>query len=87
MVPGRRVQRVAGEVISDVRYGDVNIGAAIADSLLSPPAGLTEAPSAPQTPPVKELGPGVWDVRGAGYHALVVAFNDHMFVMEAPGGG
>jgi glyoxylase-like metal-dependent hydrolase (beta-lactamase superfamily II) len=87
MVPGRRVVRFAGETMSEYRYGDPTIGAAIPDSLLAPPAGFTEAPPAPQTPPVKELAPGVWDVRGGGYHALAVAFNDHVFVMEAPGGG
>ena len=87
MVPGRRVARTAGEVVSDYRYGDITVGTAIPDSLVTPPTGFTEAPPPPQTPPVKELAPGVWDVRGAGYHALVVAFTDHMFVMEAPGGG
>jgi len=87
MIPGRRVSRLGGEVVSEYRYGEMTVGAAIPDSLVAPPAGFAEAPPPPQTPPVKELAPGVWDVRGAGYHALVVAFSDHMFVMEAPGGG
>jgi glyoxylase-like metal-dependent hydrolase (beta-lactamase superfamily II) len=87
MVPGRRVARNAGEVVSEYRYGELAVGVAIPDSLFAPPAGFTEATPPPQTPPVKELAPGVWDVRGGGYHALVVAFTDHMFVMEAPGGG
>ena len=87
MVPGRRVARMAGEVVSEYRYGELTVGTAIPDSLVTPPPGFAEAPPPPQTPPVKELAPGVWDVRGAGYHALVVAFTDHMFVMEAPGGG
>ena len=87
MVPGRRVARMAGEVVSEYRYGELTVGTAIADSLVTPPPGFAEASPPPQTPPVKELAPGVWDVRGAGYHALVVAFTDHMFVMEAPGGG
>ena len=87
MVPGRRVARIAGEVVSEYRYGEMTVGAAIPDSLLTPPAGFAEIAPPPQTPPVKELAPGVWDVRGGGYHALVVAFTDHMFVMEAPGGG
>jgi glyoxylase-like metal-dependent hydrolase (beta-lactamase superfamily II) len=87
MIPGRRVVRWGGEEMSEYRYGDLTVGATIPDTLLAPPAGFTEAAPPAQTPAVKELGPGVWDVRGAGYHALVVAFNDHMFVMEAPGGG
>ena len=87
MVPGRRVVQWGGEIMSEYSYGEPTIGVPVPDSLLAPPTGFTEAPPPPQTPAVKELGSGVWDVRGGGYHALVVAFTDHMFVMEAPGGG
>ena len=87
MMPGRRVSRVAGETLTDIRYTALDFDASIPDSLVAPPPGFTELRPPQQTPAVQQLAPDVWDIRGAGYHSLVVAFTDHVFVFEAPGGG
>jgi glyoxylase-like metal-dependent hydrolase (beta-lactamase superfamily II) len=87
LVPGRMVTRVAGEVVQDVRYRDVAIGEPVPDSLLAPPAGFAQAPPAPPGDPVRELAPGTWAIRGAGYWALAVLLGDSLAVIEAGQGG
>jgi glyoxylase-like metal-dependent hydrolase (beta-lactamase superfamily II) len=86
VVPGRRVNRVAGEVLQDVRYSAWTLDASVADSLLAAPAGFTQVDFRPVGEPVRELAPGVWMVGDGGYWSLVVAFSDHVAVVEAPRG-
>jgi glyoxylase-like metal-dependent hydrolase (beta-lactamase superfamily II) len=81
------VTRVAGELTQDVRYTSVQIGVSPPDSLIAVPSGIEQAPPPVQIAPVQSLAPDVWAVRGGGYWSLVVAFNDHVLVVEAPGGG
>lgn len=89
LVPRRRIQRVDGEVIQDVAYSSTGgaVELPIADSLLTPPAGLSEFrfPMAPDT--VEQLAPSVWAIRSAGYWSLAVGFTDYVLVAEAPASG
>jgi glyoxylase-like metal-dependent hydrolase (beta-lactamase superfamily II) len=57
------------------------------DSLAAPPASFTAAAPNPTIPPVRTLAPGVWSVGGGGMNTLVVAFTDHVLVVDAPGFG
>ena len=87
LVPGRLVNRVAGQVVHDVRYRDVAFGVAVPDSLLAPPPGATQAPPNNPGEPVRELAPGIWAIRAAGYWALAVTLGDSIAVVEAGAGG
>jgi glyoxylase-like metal-dependent hydrolase (beta-lactamase superfamily II) len=88
LIPGRRVTRVGGEVTQDLAYEAATLEPVFPDSLLGPPPGSMELPPAPPLPnPVQELASGVWAVRSSGYWCLVVAFRDHVLVVEAPGAG
>lgn len=83
LAPGRSVLHRGGEIANAVRYSTVTLDYTIPDSLLSPPAGFATIASDPPPPSVRELAPGVWTV-GSGSKSLVVAFNDHVVVVDAP---
>jgi glyoxylase-like metal-dependent hydrolase (beta-lactamase superfamily II) len=83
LVPVRSVLYRGGEVASASRYTTATLDYAIPDSLLAPPAGFAAVTSEPAPPSVRELAPGVWTV-GSGSKSLVVAFNDHVVVVDAP---
>ena len=86
-LPERRVTRVAGEVTQDLAYTAATPGFSMPDSLAAPPPSSTLAPPTPAIEPVRTLAPGVWSVGGTGPNALVVAFSDHVLVVDAPGFG
>jgi glyoxylase-like metal-dependent hydrolase (beta-lactamase superfamily II) len=89
MIPGRRTQRVAGEVIVDHRYGDVRVNSRPGDSVFAPPGGLKElaqTPGPPQTERFSAVAPGVHLLENAapGYNMLVAEIGDHLVVVDAP---
>ncbi len=83
-VPGRRVFSVAGEVVESIAYRNVRINGPTHDSLYVLPAGVPDlTDSIPEFAKV-ELGRGVWLLQEVtnGYNVLVVAFKDHVMVVE-----
>ena len=86
LLPTRRVTWRGGEIINDVTYTSVTPNYLIPDSLLSPPARFTALPPAAAVDPVRELAPGVWGIRAGGAWSLVVAFSDHVMVIDAAPG-
>src|SRR2546425_1670877 len=67
-------------VAVDGNVGDLAAPAAVVAA--KPPAGG----GAPQTFPndAQEIAKGVWFVSGTTHHSLIVEFNDHLMVIEAP---
>jgi glyoxylase-like metal-dependent hydrolase (beta-lactamase superfamily II) len=86
LLPTRAVRRRGGNVVSQERFVASHASWQIPDSLLSPPAGFAVAPRNAPQPPVAELASGVWMV-GGGSRAMIVAFNDHVVVVDAPASG
>jgi glyoxylase-like metal-dependent hydrolase (beta-lactamase superfamily II) len=86
LMPSSIVLNRAGDVSSRLRIAAVTPNFQIPDSLLSPPSSFTVAPPNPPANPAQELAPGVWSV-GSGSKSLVVAFNDHLVVVDAPSSG
>jgi glyoxylase-like metal-dependent hydrolase (beta-lactamase superfamily II) len=89
MVPGRRTQRIAGEITFDHRYTDVRVNTRPGDSVFARPAGLTERPQAPNAPRPEaftRVADGIHLLENAapGYNMLVVELNDHLVVVDAP---
>lgn len=89
MIPGRRTQRVAGEVVMDHRYSDIRVNARPADSVFARPSGLTERPQPPNTPRSEaftQVAPGIHLLENAapGYNMLVAELSDHLIVVDAP---
>ena len=89
MIPSRRTQRVAGEVIQDHRYTDIRVNTRPADSVFTRPAGLTETPptaNAPQPERFTKVAPGIHLLENAapGYNMLVAEIGDHLVVVDAP---
>lgn len=82
-VPTRRVSYLNGVVTRDLTYQVVEPGYNIPTSALVPPAGSVDITEVPPVPLVQPLAAGVWAV-GGGTSALVVAFNDHVLVVDAP---
>ena len=83
LAPARSVQYRGGEIANVSRYPVVTVDYSIPDSLLAPPAGYVAIPSEPPAAAVRELAQGVWMV-GSGSKGLVVEFNDHVVVVDAP---
>jgi glyoxylase-like metal-dependent hydrolase (beta-lactamase superfamily II) len=89
MVPGRRTQRLAGEVTFDHRYSDIRVNTRPGDSVFARPAGLTERPQPPNTPRPEaftQVAPGFHLLENAapGYNMLVAELSDHLIVVDAP---
>ena len=87
LMPGRRIQRVAGETVQEARYVSTGFAPEFADSLMQPRPGSLEQTPPQFSPETRELGPGVWTLRTRGGWILVVAFTDHVLIMETPGAG
>lgn len=83
LLPSRTTQHRGGHVTNATRFVAAEANFAIPDSLLRPPAHFTLNPPNPQQQPVTELASGVWLV-GSGSKSLVVAFSDHVVVVDAP---
>ena len=83
LLPERRIAYVGSEKTKEMRYVHATLNTAIPDSLLQIPS--TSQPRAEDTgPAVRELAPGVWNVRQGRSHVLAVAFKDFVVVVEAP---
>lgn len=85
-VPGGRVERRGAELMNDLRYRDVVFNATLTDENFKLPSGLKQATQAPQATPSVKYTDKIYTVNAGGYNVLVVGFNDHVFVMEAPNG-
>ena len=83
LLPSRTTQHRGGHVTNATRFVAAEANFAIPDSLMRPPAHFTLNPPSPQQQPVTELVSGVWLV-GSGSKSLVVAFTDHVVVVDAP---
>jgi glyoxylase-like metal-dependent hydrolase (beta-lactamase superfamily II) len=85
LLPSRAVFHRGGEVAQYLNFTSATPNYRIPDSLLAPPADFAVAPPNPPAEPVRELAPGVW-LAGGGSKSLVVAFSDHLVVVDAPSG-
>jgi glyoxylase-like metal-dependent hydrolase (beta-lactamase superfamily II) len=86
LMPSSIVATRAGVVTSRMRVTSVAANYQVPDSLLAPPASYTVAPPFPPSQPEQSLAPGVWAM-GSGSKSLVVEFNDHVVVVDAPSSG
>lgn len=78
--------RILRQVV-DGDVGDLAAPASVASA--TPPAGGPFGGSGGQqsaSPPAKEIGKGIWFVTGTTHHSLLVEFNDHLMLIEAPNG-
>ncbi len=86
-VPTGRITRVGDETTEELRYDDVGFNVALTDDKFKAPPEFKSTPlPAPLADPVSKLAENVYTVNAGGYNVLFVAFKDHVFVMEAPGG-
>ena len=67
-------------VTVDGNVGDLAAPAAVVAA--KPPAGGGAPPTFPND--AQEIAKGVWFVTGTTHHSLIVEFNDHLMVIEAP---
>lgn len=87
ILPTRFTTKEDRFVISDLRIKRQSVNGNIGD--LAAPADVASAtPSAspPETSltPTKEIAKGIWFVEGTTHHSLLVEFNDHLMLVEAP---
>lgn len=85
LLPARTTLHRGGHITNATRYVAAEVNFAIPDSLMRPPAHFTLNPPGPSPQAVTELATGVWLV-GSGSKSLVVAFGDHLVVVDAPAG-
>lgn len=87
-VPAGRVLRRVNEAAEDVRFTEFVINPQLPDSLFRKPAGYTDGTGGPVADTtVLKLADDVYVVQGVGggNNSLVVAFTDHVLVVEAYG--
>jgi glyoxylase-like metal-dependent hydrolase (beta-lactamase superfamily II) len=85
--PFRVVSKTAGQVTQDLAYSEIKVNAGVADSLFVEPADAVRlSPAAPATVTVTKLGDDLWLMGGGSHNSLVVAFADHVLLVEAPQG-
>lgn len=83
LLPSRAVVHRGGNVVQALQFTSATVNYQIPDSLLDPTTQFTIAPPNPPMQPAQELAPGVW-LAGSGSKSLVVAFDDHLVVVDAP---
>jgi glyoxylase-like metal-dependent hydrolase (beta-lactamase superfamily II) len=85
-LPGRVVTRVAGEITLDFKHSDIKVNQNAAAPLYAPPKDALTVPPAPPGSgvAVTKLGEDVYFAAGGSHHSLIVAFKDHVVVVEAP---
>jgi glyoxylase-like metal-dependent hydrolase (beta-lactamase superfamily II) len=86
LLPSEVLLHRGGNVTRRERYVAAETKFRIPDSLLAPPASTRLAPPSPRLEDPQQLAEGVWLV-GGGSRSLVVAFGDHLVVVDAPSSG
>jgi glyoxylase-like metal-dependent hydrolase (beta-lactamase superfamily II) len=85
-LPARVVTRVAGETTVDMKYSDIKVNQNPKAELFAPPKDALTVPPAPPGSGVvvTKLGEDAYFAAGGSHHSLIVAFKDHLVVVEAP---
>jgi glyoxylase-like metal-dependent hydrolase (beta-lactamase superfamily II) len=84
LVPARRVSTINGEVTNDFGFAEVVFNSELRPETFKVPEGM-RAVTFPQPTPVTKHAEKIYTTSAGGYNVLFVEFNDHIFVMEAPG--
>ena len=84
IVPARRLNAINGEITNDFGLTDVTFNAELKPEIFKVPEGM-RAVTFPQLTPVTKHAEKIYTTSAGGYNVLFVDFNDHIFVMEAPG--
>jgi glyoxylase-like metal-dependent hydrolase (beta-lactamase superfamily II) len=85
-LPFRVVSRTGGSVVQEITYRDVQVNAGVADALFELPAGAERVPpqAGPTNVTLTPVGDGAYFVAGSSHNSLLVAFRDHLVLVEAP---
>jgi glyoxylase-like metal-dependent hydrolase (beta-lactamase superfamily II) len=85
-LPFRMTTRTAGAVVLDLAYQDVQVNAGAADALFEAPAGAEriQPQPGPANVTLTPVGEGAYFVSGSSHNSLLVAFRDHLVLVEAP---
>ena len=85
-LPGRLTTKTDDVTTADVRVTKQAVDAETGD--LAAPAAAASAPAVAGVPPatvtVEELAPRVWLLAGQSHHSVLVEFDDHLTLIEAP---
>lgn len=84
IIPARRVSVLHGDIINDFGFAEVTFNAELRPETFKLPEGL-RAVTFPNPTPVTKHAEKIYTTSAGGYNVLFVDFNDHIFVMEAPG--
>lgn len=84
-LPARLTTRTDTVMTSDIHVTSHGVNGETGD-LAAPSAAASAAPVAPPsaTVVVQDLAPGLWLLAGQGHHSVVVEFEDHLTLIEAP---
>lgn len=84
IVPAGRINAVNGDVTNDFVLSGVTFNTELRPETFKLPEGL-RAVTFPPRVPVTKHAEKIYTTSAGGYNVLFVDFNDHIFVMEAPG--
>jgi len=84
MVPARRQNVLQGVITNDFELAEVSFNTELRPETFKVPEGL-RAVTFPTPTPVTKHADKIYTTSAGGYNVLFVDFNDHIFVMEAPG--
>ncbi len=85
-LPARLTTNTDRTMTADIRVTKQSVDGDTGD--LAAPSAATSAPLPPSVPPanvtVQEVARGVWWLAGQSHHSMVVEFQDHLLLIEAP---
>lgn len=84
IVPAGRITVLNGDVMNDFRFAGVTFNSELRAEMFKTPEGI-RAITFPAVTPVTKHAEKIYTTNAGGYNVLFVDFNDHIFVMEAPG--
>jgi len=85
-LPFRVINRTAGELTQKLEYSEVTVNTRPSDSLFEVPASAEKGlPVGPVTTvEMTKLAEDVYFVAGSSHNSLLIAFDDHLLLVEAP---
>ncbi len=85
-LPARLTTRVDKYTTADLRVTRQTVDSVVGDLAAPPAAASAPAISAPPpaTVAAEEVAKGIWSLAGQSHHSVLVEFNDHLMLIEAP---
>jgi glyoxylase-like metal-dependent hydrolase (beta-lactamase superfamily II) len=83
-LPARITSKLDGNTIAITRVTGTSVNGNVGMDLAAPPDAVSAPTDSPVTVTAEEVSKGIWYLTGQSHHSVVVEFQDHLVLIEAP---